>query len=100
MVAETASKGNAFGPYATSVASESEDAASGLQGTFDSIQPPDGRADKLRTHLDDLIADAVTHLADLRISLRRGHLSDAQQTAKPLVKDAARLSEFIEEHKR
>jgi hypothetical protein len=99
MAAQTASKGNAFGPYVTAISSESEEAATGLQGTFDSIQPPNGRADKLRARLDDMIADAVTHLADLRVSLRRGELAAAKDTARPLVKDADRLSAFIDEHK-
>ncbi|MEY2471639.1 MAG: hypothetical protein QOK28_968 [Actinomycetota bacterium] len=99
MAAQTASKGNSFGPYIGTVASESEDAASGLQGTFDSIQPPDARADNLRTRLDKLIADAVTHLADLRVSLRRGELADATKTARPLRKDFKRLSAFVDEHK-
>jgi hypothetical protein len=99
LVARTASHDQAFGPYVSIVTSESEESATGLQGTFDSIQPPDGRADQLRSKLDDLIADAVQHLSDLRVAVRRGELHDAERTALPLGHDAKHLSDFIDEHK-
>jgi hypothetical protein len=98
-VARTASHDHAFGPYVSIVTSESEESATGLQGTFDSIQPPDGRADHLRSQLDDLIADALEHLTDLRVAVRRGELRDAERTARPLANDAKHLSDFIDEHK-
>ena len=98
LVAKTAAKGNAFGPYLATMGSEAEDAASGVQGTFSSIQPPDGKADALRRSLLRLMDDAVSHLADLRIALRRGEGNDATRVARPLDVDAKRLTHFIEEH--
>jgi hypothetical protein len=98
LVAKTASKGNAFGPYVGAMASESEEAASGLQGTFDSIQPPDAHSDALRDALDDIIGDALGHLADLRIAVRRGELAGAAKVAAPLNDDADRLQRFIDRH--
>jgi hypothetical protein len=98
LAARTSSRDHAYGPYLSIVMSESEDAASGLQGTFDSIQPPNGRADRLRSQLDELIAGAVQHLADLRVAIRRGELKDAASTAQPLAHDVKDLSDFIDEH--
>ncbi len=98
LMAQTASKGNAFGPYAGALASESEDASSGLQGTFDSIQPPNERGDSLRDALDDIISDTTDHLATLRIAVRRGEIANAARIAAPLGHDVARLQRFIERH--
>lgn len=100
LVARTATAKRAFGPYVAVMGSESEDAASSLQGTFDSIQPPDHRADQLRVRLDHLIADAVAHLTDLRVALRRGQRSEAVRVAEPLGLDAKRISDFIDEHQK
>src|SRR3954452_22257973 len=58
IAARTASRDHAFGPYLSVLISEQEDALSGVQGTFDSIQPPDGKSDALRDDLDELLADA------------------------------------------
>ena len=98
LVARTASAGNAFGPYVGAVSSEAEESASRLQGTFDSIQPPNAHADSLRDALDDVIGDAVAHLAALRIAVRRGELASAARTGAPLESDARRLNHFIERH--
>lgn len=98
LVARTASKNHAFGPYLSIMTSESEDATSGLQGTFDSIQPPGARADRLRSELDRVIAAALEHLADLRVAIRRGEIKNAARTARPLARDAKNLSDFVDEH--
>lgn len=98
LFAKTAARGNAFGPFLANMGSESEDAASAVQGTFDSIQPPNAKSDRLRSELDELIAGAVSHLAELRIAMRRGKGADALRIARPLNADAAKLERFIDEH--
>jgi hypothetical protein len=97
--AETASRGNAFGPYVGTVVSEAEASASGAQGTFASVQPPDERADQLSAELDALMSAAVRHLADLRVAARRNELRDLVGVAQPLDADARALQAFIEGHR-
>jgi hypothetical protein len=98
LTAEAASKGNSFGPYTASVIADSEAAATGVQGTFGSIQPPGPEADKLRSELDQLLSDAASHLTDLRVAARRGRLAELSAVAAPLAEDADRLRAFAEEH--
>jgi hypothetical protein len=98
LIADSASRGNAFGPYTGIVVSEAEDSASGVQGTFASIQPPDDRAGKLSSELDAVLSDAVTHLRDLRVAARRDELSRLGDVAAPLADDSRRLNDFIQAH--
>jgi hypothetical protein len=96
--AGAASRGNSFGPFVSVVISEQEEALSGVQGTFDSVQPPDQRSDDLRDELDRLLSSALGHVADVRVAARRGQLGDLKEVATPLVKDADALASFIDEH--
>jgi hypothetical protein len=89
---------HAFGPYLSVVASEQEDGLAGLQGTFGSIQPPNDEADALRDELDQMLSDALSHLTDVRIAVRRGELVDLADIALPLGDDADALRSFIEDH--
>jgi hypothetical protein len=98
LAAETGGAGDAFGPYLSVLISEQEDALSGLQGTFGSIQPPDERSDALRTELNGLLSDAVDHVAEVRIAVRRGELDELPDVAAPLAADAIGLARFAEEH--
>jgi hypothetical protein len=99
LAARTASAGNAFGPYTAVVISDAEESLSGVQGTFDSIQPPDERADKLAKELNTLLGDALEHVRDVRVAVRRGELTKLADVAKPLVDDAEKLNAFTEQHK-
>jgi hypothetical protein len=96
LVARSAAAGNIIGPYAARVVSDSEDALSGVQGTFDSVQPPDARADELQQRLDALLGDALEHVYDLRVAARRGALNATAQIQHELADDAAKLMSFIE----
>ncbi len=95
---DTAGRDHAFGPYLSVVVSEQEEALAGVQGTFGSIQPPDERADDLRATLDALLDDALTHVADTRIALRRGELDGLSEPGRALRADANDLDHFIAEH--
>jgi hypothetical protein len=98
LMARTASAGNSFGPYAALVISDAEDSLGGLQGTFDSLQPPDERADALGRDLDGVLGDALQHVHDLRLAARRGQLHDLAAIARPLPSDIRKLQSFQEQH--
>jgi hypothetical protein len=98
MAAKAGSADHAFGPYLSVLISENEEKATGTQGTFDSIQPPSAAGDHLRSELDDLLTDAVDHLAQVRVVARRGRITDLADAAKDLEDDSKKLNDFIEKH--
>jgi hypothetical protein len=98
LAAQAGSDGGAFGPYLSVLLSEAEGDLSGVQGTFDSIQPPSAAGDHLRGDLDDLLSDAVEHVAQVRIVARRGRIKDLAEVAQDLKDDSKKLNAFIEEH--
>ena len=98
-LAVDASKGDkAFGRYLTQLLVEAEEDAGSAQGTFDGIQPPDQRADQLRSRLDDLLTQATGTLAELRVAARRGRFAELPELAKPLPGVAAKLDDFAKAH--
>jgi hypothetical protein len=98
LAVDAAKDDKAYGRYLTQVLVEAEEDAGSAQGTFDGIQPPDDRADELRASLDELLSDATTILADLRIAARRGRFAELPELAKPLPEVAAKLDDFAEAH--
>jgi hypothetical protein len=98
VLAEAAKKHNLFGPYAGIVASEQEDALSGLQSTFDSIQPPGRKADRVKTELDALLSDAADHASAVRVAARRNQLDQLAEKAAPLGDDSDKLQQFLKDH--
>ena len=98
LAAQTGSKENGFGPYLSVLISDQEEGLSGVQGTFSSIQPPDSRAENLRSELDDLLSSAVDHVVDVRVAIRQGDLAGLAAVATPLATDAASLDAFIQKH--
>ena len=98
LVARTAARDNAFGPYTGLVLSDAEESLGGLASTFGSIQPPDERADKVRSDLGSMINDAEDHVADVRIAARRGELADLGHVAAPLDDDVTALQAFLKAH--
>ena len=77
------------------MAVDAEGDVSGVQGTFNSIQPPDTRADELHAELDQLLSDAVEHTRAVRVALRRSEPIDAP-LLRDLESDAQRLHAFVE----
>jgi hypothetical protein len=98
LTSENASRGRLFGTYASVSLSESDAAIGGAQATFNSIQPPDARADDMRSDLDDLISRASDTVSDLRIRARRGETSSLARAAEPLAGIADDLDAFIQAH--
>jgi hypothetical protein len=98
LTAKLASDHRLFGSYVSVLMSESESGVGGAQTTFDSIQPPDTRADHVRAELGDLMSRAADTLSTLRISARRGETSTLAVRAEPLTQLAKDLNAFIETH--
>lgn len=98
LVAKTAARGNAFGPYTGQVLSDAEESLGGLASTFGSIQPPNERADEVRGDLGSIINDAEDHVADVRIAARRGELKTLVDVAAPLDDDIDALQSFLSAH--
>jgi len=98
-LAVDAAKGDkAFGRYLTQLLVEAEEDAGAAQGTFDGIQPPDQRADQLRSRLDELLSEATGTLAELRVAARRGRFAELPELARPLPGVAAKLDDFAKAH--
>ena len=92
-------RGRMMHPYLITVLSDSEDAFSSIQTTFDSIQPPDTRAaDALRTGLDTLLSDGADGMMQLRILARRNDTRMLAVEAHKLTSTAAGLDRFKREH--
>jgi hypothetical protein len=69
---------DAFAPYLSVMASESEDGGTAAASTFDGIQPPDARADALADRLDPLLQRATDALTEVRVKARRTELGTPQ----------------------
>jgi hypothetical protein len=72
--ADAAGRHRATGPYLSVLMGMAEKDALAVQSTFDSVQPPDAAADRLRSTVDDLLGSATTGLTEMRIVSRRGEL--------------------------
>jgi hypothetical protein len=85
--------------YLETMLSDSEDAMSSVQDSFDSIQPPNNSAvDNLRDELDPLLSDASDALSQLRIEGRREDRAQMAKIASSLSKLADKLDKFSTEH--
>ena len=93
-----ADKNRAMKSYLDVVLSESEEQAVSAQGAFDAAQPPGKSSDKLRDELDEMLQQAASVLAELRIAARRGELDSLVPKARPLGRVSKQLREFYEGH--
>jgi hypothetical protein len=98
LAARTGADDHGFGGFLGQVVADQEDVLSGVEGTFLSIQPPDGRADRVREELGDLLASSLDHIAEVRVAIRRGQLHDLLEVGAPLGEDAEGLRRFLEDH--
>jgi len=93
----TSLDGRLMQAYLETVLSDSEDAFSSIQATFDSIQPPDTeRADQLRDELDKLLSDGGDGMAQLRILARRRDTAKLAAVAHELAATAQGLDKFAQ----
>ena len=66
LAVDAARGGKASCRYLAQVLAEAEEDATAAQGTFDAIQPPGRRVDRLRSHLDELLTEATATLTELQ----------------------------------
>jgi hypothetical protein len=95
LAARAGTRGDAFGPYVSVLMSESEDAVTKAQGSFDRVQPPDAWSDRTRARLGRLLNRSNDLVSRLRVSARRGELGRLEAQARPLRPLAKRLEAFI-----
>jgi hypothetical protein len=96
--AQTAKNDDSFAPYLAVLISEAEDRASSAHTTFDSVQPPDRKSDRLREKLDSLLVRANDALSQTRIAARRADFDEVAKQATPLRQSAKELRAFVQAH--
>ena len=74
---------------------DAEAEGASAQSTFESIQPPNEDSDALRSQLDDLLSTANDTIADVRIAVRRGQLSEVARYDDALEQSVKDLKSFI-----
>jgi hypothetical protein len=77
---------------------EAEGDGTEAQSTFESIQPPNARSDRLRDQLTDLLDDATSALGDARIAARRVDHDALAAQRRPLAEAANGLEAFARDH--
>jgi len=68
--------------YLSVLLGEAESTLGAIQQTFEGVQPPDRRADRLRAELGEHLDGAADVLAALRIEVRRGHVDALEKLAE------------------
>ena len=96
--AQSARRDDTFAPYLAVLVSDAENTASGAQTTFDSVQPPNGKSDDLRDHLDPLLTRAVDTLSQARIAARRADFNEVARQEPRLARSARELNRFVKAH--
>jgi hypothetical protein len=99
LAVRAASEHRAFGRTTALTLAEAAEDAGSVQGTFDAIQPPDRRSDRLRQDLDDLLDQAVSTLEGLRTAARRGQVGELSRLAAPLWELSGKLEELAEAYR-
>jgi hypothetical protein len=82
------------GPYVSVLLGQAEEQATSVQSTFDSVQPPNEDADRLRDEVDGLLTQAVSVLGDVRIAARRGDTDGITGRGPALADISKRLSDL------
>jgi hypothetical protein len=99
LAARVAVERKATGQYLDVLFTDVETQVGDVEDVFNSVQPPDGRADGLRQELGDLLGETSDVLARLRIEVRRGNLGDLAEVARPLADLHEKLDQFVTEHR-
>ena len=98
LCAQSARRDDTFAPYLAVLVSDAENTASGAQTTFESVQPPNGKSDNLRDHLDPLLTRAVDALSQARIAARRADFNGVAKQEPRLARSARELNRFVKAH--
>src|SRR3954447_24321743 len=98
LIAQLGARGDLLGPYAKTATTGTLDEADQIQSSWNQVQPPNRRSDRLRNQLDRLLQRATDELVNLRIAARKGDLEALGRFEKPLGRLAAQLQRFQEDH--
>jgi signal transduction histidine kinase len=74
---------------------DAETAAVGAVQSFASVQPPDGRADRLRGRILAVLQRASDTITRMRFEARRGGVSALSQLSDSLATPTARLEDWV-----
>jgi hypothetical protein len=98
LAARAGSRGDAFTPYVATTLANAETDVRSASGLFDSIQPPDASAERLRTQLDAILTDADEEITTLRVRARWTDVSALGSAEDRLAGIAQRLRSFLDAH--
>jgi hypothetical protein len=100
LLAQLGGRGDLLGPYAKTATTGALDEADQIQSSWEQVQPPDRRSNRIRNELDVLLQRSTDELVNLRIAARKGDLHALARFEKPLGHLAARLQRFQQDHQR
>ena len=95
LVAEVQIKDNAWWRYADVVVTDAEKAATTIEGTFTSSQPPSREIEPLYRNTSTMLSDAADLVTDLRIAIRRHDTAEINRL-RPQLAAAADDLEILE----
>jgi hypothetical protein len=98
LLAQLGGQGDLLGAYAKTATTGTLDEADQIQSSWNQVQPPDRRSDRLRKELDDLLQQSTDELVNLRIATRKGDLEALGRFETPLAHLAAKLQRFQQDH--
>jgi hypothetical protein len=98
LAARVGSRGDAFLPYVATTLANAETDVRSAAGLFDSIQPPDGSAERLRTRLDAILTSADAEITALRVRARWTDVAALGAATDRLDALARRLRAFLAAH--
>jgi hypothetical protein len=98
LAAHVAEHHRGFSPYLTIAIADAGMDATGIQGGFDSVLPPDHAADRLRDQLDGLLSAAVTTIVKLGFAARHRDVASFPALAAPLQRLRDQLEAFSKAH--
>lgn len=78
------------------VVTDAENDAESVVTSLDSVQPPDQGSVQLRSDADDVLQNAASQLADLRIAVRRGDQAGMRTTIGDLGKTLSEVQHLQE----
>ena len=95
LTAEAAGGGRSPAPYTSLTMSRAERDGDGIVSTFAPVQPPSERSDRVRAELLAVFEECKGVLSELRITARRGTLSELPRIASGIGPLTGELRRFV-----
>lgn len=84
LTAQVGKRSDTTGAYLSVALGDLARDASSVQSGFDSVQPPDKRADDLQSRVDSVLTPATSALTSAAVAARRGDLAELAAAVAPL----------------